>query len=138
MRAFSALDAVLISAAARYLASWLATVPPETLAEWVRSGEDLAARFPRDLTLPNLGLTRGMLARYLRTSVDEDWYEALRLELGRYLPVHAAMLGLEQARPWYHQQMNKVREVLLERLVAADAVHTCEQPTFGSSAGGQG
>lgn len=122
MRTFSALDAVAIAAAARYLSAWLSTVPPETLAEWIRRREDVAARIPPVFRLPDLPWTRTMVARYLRHSVDEDWYEALRLELGRTLPVHAAMLGLEGARSWYVAQLEAVRHRILAQLEATDHV----------------
>lgn len=136
MRAYSALDAVVISAAARYLASWLSTVPPERLAEWARNREDLVARIPSQFDLPNVGLSRPLLVRYLRHSVDEDWYEALRLQLSRYLPVHAALLGLEEVRPWYLRQMEALRCRLVAHFsdeVSADVSRSedCSGPRIG-------
>jgi len=114
-RSISGLQVLAVNWAARALASWLQQVPPEQLRDWIRGDVDLSAELPIGFQIPNFGLTRAAMTRFLE-GVGQPMYEAIRLRLAADLPLHAAMLGLPEAYPWYVRTMESLRLRLVDEL----------------------
>jgi hypothetical protein len=115
--AVSGLHVLVANWAARALVGWLQQVPPEQLRDWIRADADLSEELPIGFGLPNIGLTRVAMVKLLE-GIGEADYEAIRLRLAAHLPLHAAMLGLEEAYPWYIRTMEGLRLRLLNELKA--------------------
>jgi hypothetical protein len=118
----SPLDAMAANVVAKNLAMYLGQFSPQDVAVWCKSNKDMAAEIACPLTIPNFGVARSVVRRYL-TSVDNRFFEAVRIRISQALPVHAALLGKDSVWPWYAQNMIRVRDRLLADL---DAVNTGE------------
>lgn|GEM_PF-5739455 len=95
------------STAAAWIIRWLQGIPLVELAALVRRNADLAEQLPTHLPIPDH--LRGAVAEAL-ARMGPDSYERIRLRIGSRLPEHAALLGLDSSRQWYHRTMDRLRQ----------------------------
>jgi hypothetical protein len=114
----SPLDALPVNVVAKNLVLYLKDFTPQEVAAWFKTGKDMAAEIACPLTIPNFGVAKSVVRRYL-ASMDERFFEAVRYRISEVLPIHSALLGKDSVREWYFENMIRVRDRLLADLDAA-------------------
>jgi hypothetical protein len=137
---------VVCNLAARELGRFLAQHDLADVARWAKAREDLAARLPADFEVPLAGIQRHLALAAVRRMGErapdgscpawdlilQNLHDAAAttafgarqagqpevLATARKLQAMAALLGRQDVRPWYYENMDRLRQRVLARLEA--------------------
>jgi hypothetical protein len=126
-------ETLIVGVATDNLARYLNGISLEQLAQYVLDNFDMASLLPMEFDVSRFTIIKNTLAGQIK-KMDTRIYEAIRVNLSRTHPQHSAFIGIDSApagsispRRWYYQNMERVKQRIIDQLEGRDRTNDRER-----------